>query len=167
MRFPLIAFIVVPMAELLLLFEVAEHIGGFTTLMLVVTTAFIGITILKRQGFSTLRRADLRMKQGQLPAQEIIEGMLLAFAGALLLTPGLITDAVGFACLTPPIRRHVARRILRSGSGFFMGGGMSGGPGPGGGFHYHRSWRRDEEGNIVEGEYAEKQDDELEHRDRD
>ncbi len=168
MRFPVIAFIVVPMAELLLLFEVAEHIGGFTTLMVVVTTAFIGITILKYQGFSTLRRADFRMQQGQLPAQEIVEGMLLAFAGALLLTPGLITDAVGFACLTPPIRRAVARRILRSGTSFLMGGG---GPGAGGGFHYRRSWRRDEHGNIVEGEFVQEDDPEprspLDRDDRD
>lgn len=150
MRFPpVLLFIVVPMAELLLLFEVAERIGGVTTLALVVTTAFIGVTILKRQGLGTLRRADLRMRQGQLPGQEIAEGMLLAFAGALLLTPGLITDAVGFTLLAPPARRALAQRMLKSGTGFFVGG-LSGRPGfgerPGG-----TAWQ--ERGRTMDGEY--------------
>lgn len=122
MRFPLLAFIVIPIAELLLLFEVADLIGGLATLGLVIVTAFVGLSVLRQQGFSTLRRADQRMKSGQIPGQEIIEGMLLAFAGALLLTPGLITDAIGFALLTPVIRRRLAGRLLRSGSGMFVGG---------------------------------------------
>lgn len=152
MRFPLILFIVVPLTELLLLFEVAARIGGVYTLLLVVTTAFIGVTVLKRQGLHTLNRANLRMSQGQLPAQEIVEGMLLAFAGALLLTPGLITDAVGFTLLTPPARRAIARRIMRSGSTFFVGGMTSGGFGPRPGPHDPRG------GHTVDGEY-EKEDD--------
>lgn len=157
MRFPLILFVVVPMAELLLLFEVAERIGGVTTLMLVITTAFIGITILKRQGLGTLRRADLRMQRGQLPAQEIVEGMLLAMAGAMLLTPGLITDAAGFTLLAPPSRRAIARRILRSGSAWFVGGfssrGGFRGPGDGPGDDFRRPG-----GRTVDGEYSREDD---------
>lgn len=159
MKFPLILFIVVPMTELLILFEVAAIIGGVYTLLLVITTAFIGVTVLKRQGFHTLRRANLRMEQGQLPALEIVEGMLLAFAGALLLTPGLITDVVGFCCLTPPIRRLIAKRILRSGSTFFVGG-MRGGRGPGagfgaGGFRGPGFGREsDQDSHTVEGDYV-------------
>lgn len=157
MRLPLILFIVVPMAELLLLFEVAELIGGFTTLLLVITTAFIGITILKRQGLGTLRRADLRMRQGQLPAQEIVEGMLLAVAGAMLLTPGLITDVAGFTLLAPLSRRAIARRILRSGSAYFVGGFSSRGGfhGPGGGFE---KGARGKDGRTVDGEYRREDD---------
>jgi len=156
-RFPLILFIVVPLAELLLLFEVAARIGGIYTLLLVVTTAFIGVTVLKRQGLHTLNRANLRMSQGQLPAQEIIEGMLLAFAGALLLTPGLITDAIGFTLLTPPARRAIARRILRSGSAFFVGG-MGAGPfRPGAGDPGSRPDSRGG-GHTVEGEYEAESD---------
>lgn len=151
MRFPLILFIIVPLAELLLLFEVAARIGGVYTLLLVVTTAFIGVTVLKRQGLHTLNRANLRMSQGQLPAQEIVEGMLLAFAGALLLTPGLITDAVGFTLLTPAARHAIARRMLRSGSTFFVGGMSSGGFSTGRGPHEPGG------GYTVDGEY-EKED---------
>ena len=161
MRIPLILFIVVPMAELLLLFEVAERIGGVTTRLLVVTTAFIGVNILKRQGLGTMRRADLRMQQGQLPAQEIVEGMLLAMAGAMLLTPGLITDVAGFTLLAPPSRRAIARRILRSGTTWFVGGssfrGGFYGPGQRPGEGPDRSG-----GHTVDGEY--RRDDEPRDR---
>ena len=80
-------FIIVPLLEMLLLFEVADRIGSIQTLLMVVLTAVIGVQVLKQQGFSTLLRANDRIRQGQLPAQEIIEGMLLAAAGAMLLTP--------------------------------------------------------------------------------
>src|SRR5690606_39234642 len=96
MPFPLLAFIVIPIAELLLILSVADLIGGWATLGLVILTAFIGINVLKRQGLSTLLGAQDRLRSGQLPAQEIVEGMLLAFAGAMLLTPGFITDTIGF-----------------------------------------------------------------------
>jgi UPF0716 protein FxsA len=122
MRLPLLLFIVVPMAELLLLFEVAARIGGIYTLLLVITTAFVGVNVLRLQGFKTWHRANQRMTFGELPGQEIVEGMLLAFAGALLLTPGLITDVIGFSLLTPPLRKRLASRLLRSGSGFFFVG---------------------------------------------
>lgn len=157
MRIPLLAFIIIPISELLLLFEVADLIGGFYTLLLVILTAFIGVSVLRRQGFSTLRRADARLQSGQLPAQEIIEGMLLAFAGALLLTPGFITDTIGFACLTPAIRHRLARRILRSGSGFFMTGLSVGGFSTRAGFRPggHMGGRQADspDGDIIDGEY--------------
>ena len=100
MRFLLLIFIIIPLMEMLLLFEVADIIGGFSTLGMVVLTAVIGVQILKRQGLSTLSRANQRLQSGELPAQEIVEGMLLAGAGALLLTPGFITDCLGFIFLT-------------------------------------------------------------------
>lgn len=115
MRWIVLIFIVVPLAEMLLLFEVAERIGGLWTLSLVVLTAIIGVQILRWQGLATLFRANQRLQAGQLPAQEIIEGMLLAAAGALLLTPGFITDTLGFILLTGPIRRKFVRHMIRSG----------------------------------------------------
>ena len=115
MRWILLFFIAVPLVEMLLLFEVADLIGGLWTVFMVVLTAVIGVQVLKRQGFSTLLRANQRLDQGQLPAQEMVEGFFLAFAGALLLTPGFITDTLGFLCLTPPLRRALARRFIESG----------------------------------------------------
>jgi UPF0716 protein FxsA len=115
MRWIVLFFIAVPLIEMLLLFEVADYIGGLWTIFLVVLTAVIGVQILKRQGLSTLLRANQRLNSGQLPGQEVIEGFFLAFAGALLLTPGFITDTLGFLCLTAPLRRRMARKLMESG----------------------------------------------------
>lgn len=156
MRFLFPAFIAIPLIEMLLLFEVADEIGGFTTLGLVVLTAVIGIQVLKQQGFSTLLRANERLASGQLPAQEIVEGMMLAGAGALLLTPGFLTDAIGFALLTGPLRRSLARRIIRAGVVHTIGGAGSAG------FQY-QSHRGSSEpgGNVYEGEYSRPDDPKL------
>ena len=72
----------------------------------------IGVALLKRQGLATLTRGVGRMQRGEVPIGEMAEGILLAVAGALLLTPGFVTDAVGFLLLWPPTRVMVARRML-------------------------------------------------------
>lgn len=122
-RLPILFFIVIPFIEIMLMLKVSEHIGALYTVGLVLGTAFLGVNLLKRQGFSTLLRFQERARNGEIPAQEIVEGMLIAFSGALLITPGFLTDAIGFTCLLPPVRRRIAQRILRSGNFFFMGGG--------------------------------------------
>lgn len=147
MRFLLLAFIAVPLVEMLLLFEVSDHIGGLSTVGLVVLTAVIGIQILKQQGFSTLLRANERLASGELPAQEIVEGMMLAAAGALLLTPGFITDAIGFIFLTGPLRRPLARRVVRAGLVSAVGVSSSSS-------QWHQREQRPGSGNIYEGEYS-------------
>ncbi|WP_339866442.1 FxsA family protein [Pseudohongiella nitratireducens] len=156
MRIPFLAFVLIPMAELYLLFTVADWIGGFTTLALVILTAAVGLSVLRVQGFATLVRANQRMAQGQVPGQEIVEGMMLAIAGALLLTPGLITDTVGFALLTPLIRRKLAQQAMKKGSFFFMGGGgqfrAGGGFGAGGPFGQGSGGR----GNTIDGEVVDR-----------
>ncbi len=140
MRWIFLFFVAVPLMEMLLLFEVADYIGGLWTIFLVVLTAVLGVQILKRQGLSTLLRANRRLSNGELPGQEVVEGFFLAFAGALLLTPGFITDTLGFICLTSPIRRRLAAKLIQSGllfstisgssrgffwsSGSFFGGGQ-------------------------------------------
>jgi UPF0716 protein FxsA len=112
------------------------------------------VQILKRQGFATLTRANQKLQSGQLPAQEIVEGMLLAAAGALLLTPGFITDTIGFVLLTGPLRRPIARSVVRSGMVKAMGGSASGASfgqfSSGGG----RQERQDGS-NVYEGDYHE------------
>lgn len=145
MRFLALIFIIVPLTEMMLLFEVSDRIGGWTTLGLVVATAIIGLQILKRQGLSTLLRANQRLQSGELPAQEIIEGMLLAGAGELLLTPGFITDTIGFLLLTAPVRRPLAGRLLRSGIVAAMGGSS-------GVYEYRSSQAETHAGTVVEGE---------------
>jgi UPF0716 protein FxsA len=166
MRFFFLFFIAVPLAEMLLLFEVSDQIGGLPTLGLVVATAVIGVQVLKQQGIATLTRANERLSSGELPAQEIIEGMLLAAAGALLLTPGFITDTLGFVFLAGPLRRLIASRLLRSGIVRAAGGSNAGfakgfGASFGGGFSdAHQEYGAETKaggqghrtGDIIEGE---------------
>jgi UPF0716 protein FxsA len=156
-RFLFIFFIAVPLGEMLLLVEVSERIGSLTTLGMVVATAVIGVQILKRQGFATLTRANQKLQSGQIPAEEIVEGMLLAAAGALLLTPGFITDTIGFVVLTGPLRRPIARSVVRSGMVKAMGGGAAGAS-----FSQWRSrggrqerQERQDGANVYEGDYHE------------
>lgn len=112
MRFWLLIFIATPMVEMYLLIEVGGYIGAPATIALVMLTAVIGITLLRRQGLATLTRGVTRLQQGEVPAQEMAEAILLGIAGALLLTPGFVTDAVGFALLTPGIRQRLIAGIL-------------------------------------------------------
>lgn len=111
----LILFIGVPLLEIAVFIEVGERIGLGWTLLVVVATAIIGTGLLRQQGFATLRSAQDSMAQGALPMRELFDGVCLLFAGALLLTPGFVTDAVGFALFLPPVRgflRHlVAQRV--------------------------------------------------------
>jgi UPF0716 protein FxsA len=111
--FPLITviFLVVPIIEIYLLIQVGQVIGAGWTIFLVVFTAVIGVWLLRIQGLSTLMRAQQKMQQGQLPAREILEGMGLVVAGALLLTPGFFTDTVGFFLLFPPTRVWLVSKV--------------------------------------------------------
>ncbi len=114
MVFPvlLLALIVVPLAELYVLLSVGHAIGAGTTILVVILTAILGAWLLRLQGYSTLARVRDQLHQGTLPSVEIFEGLILLVVGALLLTPGFITDTVGFAGLIPALRRRVARAML-------------------------------------------------------
>lgn len=124
MRGFFLLFLVVPIAEMLLLFEVSSHIGGLSTVGLVLLTAVIGVQVLRQQGLSTLTRANQKMASGQLPAQEMLEGIFLAVGGAFLLTPGFITDTLGFLCLIGPVRRRMVQKIILSGKITVAGAGF-------------------------------------------
>lgn len=110
-KFIFLAFIIIPFIEIYMLLQIGGVIGPFLTILLVVSTAIIGVALLKREGLSTWQRLQDNMAQGQLPALEIIEGALLLIGGALLLTPGFFTDMIGFSCLISPLRKKIARYI--------------------------------------------------------
>jgi UPF0716 protein FxsA len=112
----LAVFILVPILELYLLIQVGSHIGALNTILLVLLTAGIGVSLLRKQGLTTLQRVQSQMQQGEIPALGMLEGMLLFFAGALLLTPGFVTDTIGFLLMIPPLRKLIALWLLeRSG----------------------------------------------------
>jgi len=103
----LLAFVLVPLVDLYVLFVVADRIGGLETVALVVLTGVVGGTLAKVQGVQTLRRLRYRAARGESPSRELADGALILFGGALLLTPGLMTDAVGFALLLPFVRPRI------------------------------------------------------------
>jgi UPF0716 protein FxsA len=105
-------FIAIPLIELYFIIVIGEAIGAFWTVMLVILTAVIGVSLLRIQGMSTLMRAQRNMSQGQIPAMEMMEGIALAVAGVLLITPGFITDAIGMLCLIPASRQAIIRYIM-------------------------------------------------------
>ncbi len=100
-----ILFIAIPLVELYFLFQVGDIIGGFNTIMLIIVTAMAGSYFIRQQGIATFLKAQQNMQQGQLPAMEMLEGLVLVIAGVMLVTPGFITDSFGFILLVPPIRR--------------------------------------------------------------
>ena len=105
-------FIAIPLIELYFIIVVGEAIGAFWTVMLVILTALVGVSLLRIQGMSTLMRAQQNMSHGQIPAMEMMEGIALAVAGVLLITPGFITDTIGFLCLFPLSRQAIIRYIM-------------------------------------------------------
>ncbi|WP_226667404.1 FxsA family protein [Microbulbifer aggregans] len=112
MRPLLLLFIVMPILEMWVLISVGQEIGALPTIGLVLLTAVVGLALLRRQGISTVMRAQQKMQAGEMPAKEMAEGIFLAVGGALLLTPGFITDAIGFACLIPGVRHLFLGKLL-------------------------------------------------------
>jgi len=109
---PLLLFMLIPIVEMWILIEVGGWIGVLPTIALVVLTATIGLSLLKQQGLSTLMRARLKMDEGVIPASELVSGVMIAVGGALLLTPGFVTDALGFALLISKIREWLLLKLI-------------------------------------------------------
>jgi UPF0716 protein FxsA len=106
--------LIIPFVEIYLLLTVGGLIGALPTIFLVVFTAVLGAWLLRQQGFATWQRFQSSLAQGKIPAYEMIEGPILLVGGALLLTPGFLTDMLGFACLIPGLRKKIARYIIEN-----------------------------------------------------
>ena len=111
-----VLFLIIPIIEVYLLIQVGSVIGAGWTILLVILTAVVGVNLLRQQGLSTLMRANQAMSQGQIPAMEMMEGLLLAVGGALLITPGFFTDVIGFLCLLPFSRQLIIKSLLLNSS---------------------------------------------------
>jgi UPF0716 protein FxsA len=113
----LLLFTVVPLVELFLLVKLGTVVGVGPTIALVIFTGVLGAWLARQQGLVVLRRLRAELEAGRLPAGALIDGLLILVAGAVLLTPGLLTDALGFVLLVPPsravVRRIVAARFAR------------------------------------------------------
>jgi UPF0716 protein FxsA len=112
-RILLISFLLIPLIEIYLLIKVGGLIGAIPTISLVVFTAVLGSLIIRFQGFSVLHRVRITLANGDVPAIELLEGVVLLLAGAMLLTPGFFTDTIGFLCLIPSLRQWLIMWFIK------------------------------------------------------
>ena len=142
-------FILTPLIEIFLFIKIGTAIGALQTILLIVVTAVIGVALLRQQGLSTFQKVQNQVQHGELPAVGVLEGMMLFFAGALLLTPGFFTDTIGFLLLVPPLRKALALWFLeRSGTIVQMHSTH---------YHYENDSQTKSE-HYIEGEYQKKDD---------
>ncbi|MFN3596758.1 MAG: FxsA family protein [Rubricoccaceae bacterium] len=128
-RWLFVLFLVVPLLDLSVLVTLGGRLGFWPTVGLVVATALLGAWLARREGLAAVRRVQARLAAGALPGPELIDGLIILFSGALLLTPGFLTDFVGLLGLLPPSRALLRARIgaglqagVRTGHIRFFGG---------------------------------------------
>ena len=118
-------FLVVPLLELFVIIQVGQAIGAMNTVGILLLDSIIGGWLMKREGLAALRRFQAKLSSGQLPENELIDGFCILFGGALMLTPGFLSDILGIVLLLPPVRavirpvvkRQVGKRIVLTGPG--------------------------------------------------
>ena len=112
MLLPLVLlFVIVPIAELALIIQVGQAIGVWLTIALLIADSLLGSVLMRSQGRAAWRRFNEATAAGRVPAREVLDGVLVIFGGALLLTPGFLSDILGLLLLLPPTRA-IARRVL-------------------------------------------------------
>jgi len=154
-----ILFVVMPIAEIAVLINVGEIIGGWNTVLLVILSAMLGAILVKREGVATLAQAQLKMQKGELPAKELGSGLLLLVAGVLLVTPGFITDIFGLLLTLPFTRNRIGEVLFTALNGkVHMSGNMGAGGFGAGGFGHGDSNQSafGQDDDIIDGEYQDK-----------
>jgi UPF0716 protein FxsA len=106
-------FLVVPLAELYVIIQVGQAIGALNTIAVLILISAAGAWLVKREGINVLRRFQRAVEAGSVPGKEIADGVMILFAGALLLSPGFLTDVFGIALLLPPVRAVVRAGLMR------------------------------------------------------
>lgn len=110
----MILFLVVPIAELAVIIQVSDWLGGvLPTIALLIAVSVAGAWLVKREGLSAMVRVQRELERGEMPTKTLVDGLLILFGGALLLTPGFLTDALGFSLLLPPTRAAVRTILIR------------------------------------------------------
>ena len=108
----LLLFVAIPLGELYILISVGADIGGISTILLCLATAGIGIGLVRTQGLRTIIQARADLNRGEIPAQHMLHGLLIAVAGILLFFPGFVTDTLGFLLLIPALREFIISHWL-------------------------------------------------------
>ena len=124
-----IIFLLVPLAELYVIIQVGQAFGALNTIALLIIISATGAWLVKREGMSVWRRFQTQVESGQVPGREIADGVMILFAGALLMSPGFLTDVLGIALLLPPVRAVVRTAVMRRAerrAGIYRIGGFGG-----------------------------------------
>jgi UPF0716 protein FxsA len=165
-------FIVVPIAELYVIWQIGSAIGILPTIALLILDSVLGAALMRSQGRAAWRRFNLALAEGRVPGREVMDGALVIFGGALLLTPGFLSDILGLILLLPPTRAVVRTLLLRRFAGRIVAGAASGaqarmsrmftfeprpgpGPGPGPGARRRRPASAFDDDDVVEGTASE------------
>lgn len=119
----LIVFVALPIVEIAFFFQIADAVGFFSAIGWIIVVSFVGVWLVKRQGLSTLRRARDKAAAGEVPAREMVNGLIILCAGALMLFPGFVTDIAAILLLLPPVRALLAIPLTRR----FAAGSIAGG----------------------------------------
>ena len=148
MQILLLLFILMPIAEIALLLQLGDMIGGWNTVGLIIVTAFVGAYLVRQEGLSTLQKAQQKMANNEVPGKEMMEGLMLVIAGVLLVTPGFITDIIGFLFVLPLSRQLMAGQLAKQMTVRAVQGGNQS-------FYYSNTQQRPgNEGDPIEGEYT-------------
>src|ERR687884_1991401 len=110
----LLIFILVPIAEIAVIVQVGEAIGVWWTIALLIADSVLGSMLMRSQGRAAWRRFNAAVAEGRPPAREVLDGVLVIFGGALLLTPGFLTDVLGVLLLLPPTRAVIRGTVVRA-----------------------------------------------------
>jgi UPF0716 protein FxsA len=108
----LLLFTIIPLIELMLLIWIGDQTVWWVPVLMVIVTGLAGAALARWQGWRAIERIQSEMRQGRMPAGAVVDGVMILAAGLLLITPGVLTDAVGFALLTPPLRRAMKRGVV-------------------------------------------------------
>ena len=132
----LLLIILVPIIEIYLLIKIGSQIGALTTILLIFTTAILGVYYAKYEGLNTLKSGFVQLSKNEAPAYEVISGAAIAFAALLLIVPGFVTDILGFLLIFPITRKIIFERMSKK-------------------FKY----KTKEKNNFIDGEYEDIEDD--------
>ena len=133
----LLWIILIPIIEIYLLIKIGSQIGAITTIMLIFTTAIVGIYYAKYEGLNTIKSGFLQLNKNEVPVFEVLSGAAIAFAALLLIIPGFVTDVLGFLIIFPTSRKFIFTKIIKN-----------------------QNYKKQEKNNFIDGEFEDIDDDE-------
>ena len=133
----LLWIILIPVIEIYLLIKIGSQIGAISTIMLIFTTAIVGIYYAKYEGLNTIKSGFLQLNKNEVPVFEVLSGAAIAFAALLLIIPGFVTDVLGFLIIFPTSRKFIFTKIIKN-----------------------QNYKKQEKNNFIDGEFEDIDDDE-------